>query len=50
MTTNWTDVESKYYMFVVRRQPIVIVKGDGTKVWDVDGKEYLDFHVRLGRE
>ena len=43
MTTNWTDVESKYYMFVVRRQPIVIVKGDGTKVWDVDGKEYLDF-------
>jgi predicted acetylornithine/succinylornithine family transaminase len=43
VTTNWTDVESKYYMFVVRRQPIVIVKGDGTKVWDVDGKEYLDF-------
>ena len=30
-------------MFVVRRQPVVIVKGDGTKVWDVDGKEYLDF-------
>ena len=43
MTTNWTEVESKYYMFVVRRQPVVIVKGDGTKVWDVDGKEYLDF-------
>ena len=43
MTTNWTDVESKYYMFVVRRQPVVIVRGDGTKVWDVDGKEYLDF-------
>ena len=43
MTTNWTEVESKYYMFVVRRQPVVIVKGDGTKVWDVEGKEYLDF-------
>ena len=43
MTTNWTDVESQYYMFVVRRQPVVIVKGEGTKVWDVDGKEYLDF-------
>jgi predicted acetylornithine/succinylornithine family transaminase len=43
VTTNWTEVESKYYMFVVRRQPVVIVKGDGTKVWDVDGKEYLDF-------
>ena len=43
MTTDWKDVESKYYMFVVRRQPVVIVKGAGTKVWDVDGKEYLDF-------
>ncbi len=43
MTTNWTELESKYYMFVVRRQPVVIVKGEGTKVWDVDGKEYLDF-------
>ena len=43
MTTDWKEVESKYYMFVVRRQPVVIVKGDGTRVWDVDGKEYLDF-------
>ena len=43
MTTDWKDIESKYYMFVVRRQPVVIVKGDGTRVWDVDGKEYLDF-------
>lgn len=41
--TDWKEVESKYYMFVVRRQPVVIVKGDGTRVWDVDGKEYLDF-------
>ena len=43
MTTDWKALESKYYMFVVRRQPVVIVKGQGTKVWDVDGKEYLDF-------
>ena len=43
MTTDWKEVESKYYMFVVRRQPVVIVKGDGTRVWDADGKEYLDF-------
>ena len=41
--TDWKEVENKYYMFVVRRQPVVIVKGDGTRVWDVDGKEYLDF-------
>ena len=43
MATDWMELESKYYMFVVRRQPVVIAKGQGTKVWDVDGKEYLDF-------
>lgn len=43
MTTEWMDKESKYYMFVVRRQPVVIARGEGTRVWDVDDKEYLDF-------
>lgn len=43
MLTDWQTLESKYYMNVVRRQPIVIVRGAGTKVWDDQGKEYLDF-------
>ena len=43
MTTEWMDKESKYYMFVVRRQPVVIARGQGTRVWDVEDKEYLDF-------
>ena len=43
MSTNWMDIEKRYYMFTVRRQPVVIVRGRGTRVWDVDGKEYLDF-------
>ena len=30
----WQDLEKKYYMQVVRRQPVTIVKGLGTKVWD----------------
>ena len=30
-------------MFLVRRQPMVIERGEGTRVWDTDGKEYLDF-------
>ena len=33
------NLENKYYMQVARRQPIVIVKGEGTIVWDEDGKE-----------
>ena len=43
MAPDWKAVESKYYMQVVRRQPIVLVRGEGTRVWDDDGKEYLDF-------
>ena len=41
--TNWQSIESEYYLHVVNRQPIVLVKGQGTRVWDIDGKEYLDF-------
>ena len=43
MATDWMGIESKYYMFVVRRQPVVIVRGEGSRVWDDTGKEYLDF-------
>ena len=37
--TNWQSIESEYYLHVVNRQPIVLVKGQGTRVWDIDGKE-----------
>jgi len=30
-------------MNTYKRFPIVLVKGSGAKVWDVNGKEYLDF-------
>ena len=43
MTTDWKAMESQYYMFLVRRQPMVLERGEGTKVWDTDGNEYLDF-------
>lgn len=43
MTTDWKTQEAKYYMHVVNRQPVVIQRGEGARVWDVDGKEYLDF-------
>ena len=41
--TDWKAQESRYYMHVVNRQPVVIERGNGARVWDVDGKEYLDF-------
>ncbi|HEX9114331.1 MAG TPA: acetylornithine transaminase [Nitrospirota bacterium] len=33
----------KYIMNTYGRQPLVLVKGRGTKVYDSDGKEYIDF-------
>ncbi|MGA2527340.1 MAG: acetylornithine transaminase [Smithellaceae bacterium] len=33
----------KYIMHTYKRFPVVIVKGLAQKVWDVNGKEYLDF-------
>lgn len=33
----------KYIMNTYGRLPMAIVKGEGTKVWDADGNEYLDF-------
>jgi len=41
--STWQDMERQYYMFVVRRQPVVIVRGQGSRVWDENEKEYLDF-------
>lgn len=41
---NETD---KYIFSTYKRFPIVLIKGKGTKVWDQDGKEYLDFVTGL---
>ena len=30
-----------------RQQPIVITRGEGCRVWDVDGRSYLDMHAGL---
>ncbi|KFZ44386.1 acetylornithine aminotransferase [Smithella sp. SC_K08D17] len=34
---------NEYIMNTYKRFPVVLVKGSGVKVWDVNGKEYLDF-------
>jgi acetylornithine/N-succinyldiaminopimelate aminotransferase len=41
--TDWPELENKYYMQVVVRVPVTLVKGKGARVWDDKGKEYLDF-------
>jgi predicted acetylornithine/succinylornithine family transaminase len=36
------NLSDKYVMGTYKRNPIALVKGKGAKVWDADGKEYLD--------
>jgi acetylornithine/N-succinyldiaminopimelate aminotransferase len=39
---DWVALEHKYYQGTFKRQPVTFVKGHGTRVWDSDGKVYLD--------
>jgi len=41
--TNWQELESKYFMHTVERVPLTVVRGQGARVWDEEGREYLDF-------
>ena len=40
---NAIALEDKYGAHNYHPLPVVLAKGDGAKVWDVDGKEYFDF-------
>lgn len=37
------ELGMKYVMNTYGRFPIALVKGEGNKVWDANGKEYIDF-------
>lgn len=39
----WIELSRRYLMNTYRRYPVVLVRGKGTRVWDADGKEYMDF-------
>jgi predicted acetylornithine/succinylornithine family transaminase len=43
ITSSWPDLEKKYLMFNIKRPPMVIVKGEGVRLWDQTGRSYLDF-------
>jgi len=41
--SSWQELEHKYFMNTVERVPVTLVRGQGARVWDEDGREYLDF-------
>ena len=42
-TAELIAASAKYLATTYARFPIVLVRGQGVRVWDADGKEYLDF-------
>ena len=41
--SQWQELEKQYFMRTFDRTPLTLVRGEGARVWDEDGKEYLDF-------
>ena len=51
MTTDSTTVkalEAEHVLQTYKRQPIVLERGRGSRVFDVDGRSYLDFITGIG--
>ena len=42
------DLESKHVVQTYRRTPIVLVRGKGVRVFDAEGREYLDLLAGIG--
>ncbi len=40
-------LEGRYAMDTYARAPVQFVRGEGARLWDADGKEYLDFFAGL---
>lgn len=51
MTLSFDDIqarESRYVLHTYRRQPVAFVRGSGTRLYDVEGREYLDMVSGIG--
>ncbi|HEV8530684.1 MAG TPA: aspartate aminotransferase family protein [Methylomirabilota bacterium] len=42
-TKRMIELSDARLMTFTKRQPVALVRGEGVRVWDSDGKEYLDF-------
>ena len=51
MTVTLDDIqrrESRHVLQTYKRQPVAFVRGSGSRLYDVDGREYLDFVSGIG--
>src|SRR5262245_27133950 len=42
-TQQMMALDREYVMGTYNRLPVLFVRGEGSRLWDADGKEYLDF-------
>ncbi|MCF8302860.1 MAG: aspartate aminotransferase family protein [Bacteroidales bacterium] len=42
MNPDYQKIDEKHYLPTFKRFPLTIVKGKGSRVWDSNGKEYID--------
>jgi acetylornithine/N-succinyldiaminopimelate aminotransferase len=45
---NVVELEAQYVLQNYARHPIVLTRGDGPYMWDINGKRYLDFIAGIG--
>jgi predicted acetylornithine/succinylornithine family transaminase len=43
-----TALEARHVVTTYKRQPVAFVRGSGSRLYDVDGREYLDFISGIG--
>ena len=46
--SNVTQLEAQHVLQTYKRQPVVFVRGDGTRLFDEHGRAYLDFISGIG--
>jgi acetylornithine/N-succinyldiaminopimelate aminotransferase len=42
MNEKWAELESRYFFATGKRLPVTMVRGEGSRLWDEEGREYLD--------
>ncbi len=46
--SNVTELEARHVLQTYKRQPVVFVRGEGTRLFDENGRAYLDFLSGIG--
>jgi acetylornithine aminotransferase/acetylornithine/N-succinyldiaminopimelate aminotransferase len=45
---EYVELEKSHHFPTYSRFPVLFVKGKGTRLWDIEGKEYIDFLSGIG--